>query len=749
MKFTKGYWLLRDEMVPAYAVEYGSHQVRDGRLILYLPCGRIQDRGNTLNLPMLTVTLSSPMEGVIHVSAVHHAGAVYKGPFVQVRDEKPQVSIEETPEQIRYRSGSLTAVIDKAPGAYRIAFYEEGRFLTESIFRNLARMYNRDTGKSYMLEQLFLDVGEHIYGLGERFTPFVRNGQTVDMWNEDGGTSSEIAYKNIPFCLSDKGYGVLVDNQGDVSWEIASEKVERLQFSAEGERLDYYFISGRTPMGTLETYTALTGRPALPPAWSFGLWLSTSFTTDYREAITSSMIQGMTDRGIPLHVFHFDCFWMDAFEWCNFRWDPEAFPDPRGMLARYHEKGLKICVWINPYIGQKSPLFEEAARNSYLLKRADGSVWQSDLWQAGMGVVDFTNPEAARWYQEKLKTLLDMGVDCFKTDFGERIPVRDIVYFDGSDPVKMHNHYPFLYNQTVFDLLVRERGEGEAVVFARSAAAGSQQFPVHWGGDCSPTYASMAEALRGGLSLAASGFAFWSHDIGGFENTAPAHVYKRWCQFGLLSSHSRLHGSGSYRVPWLFDEEACEVLKEFTELKCRLMPYLYGLAVQAHQTGRPLLRPMFLEFPDDPACSGLDLQYMLGPSLLVAPIFQESGEVRYFLPEGRWYQLLTDTLAEGGSWKKEVHGFHTLPLLLRPGSILPLGACSQRPDYDYAEGVTLLLSWFNEGDSAELEIPDTSGVCRMRVQACCMGGVIQVQVQGGFHYTVKSAAGQAFHVSEV
>ena len=430
----------------------------------------------------------------------------------------------------------------------------------------------------------------------------------MEIWQADGGTASEQAYKNIPFYISNKGYGVLVDNESDVAFEVASEKVERVCFSCEGERLDYLLINGSTPKGTIQKYTELTGKPALPPAWSFGLWLSTSFTTNYDEATTSSFIQGMKDRDIPLSVFHFDCFWMEGFEWCNFTWDKMTFPDPEGMLKRYHERGLKICVWINSYIGQKSPLFKEAMDLGYLIKKKDGSVWQTDLWQSGMGIVDFTNPDARKWYQGKLKALMDMGVDCFKTDFGERIPVKDIAYFDGSDPVKMHNFYTYLYNETVFSLLEQERGKNEAIVFARSATVGGQKFPVHWGGDCSATYPSMAETLRSGLSLACTGFGFWSHDIGGFESTASPDVYKRWCQFGLLSSHSRLHGSSSYRVPWLFDEEACEVLKEFVNIKCALMPYLYRMAVKAHEEGIPMMRPMFVEFPGDRAVETLDKQ---------------------------------------------------------------------------------------------------------------------------------------------
>ena len=739
MKFTNGYWLLKDEMKAVYAVEYASHRVNGKEVTVYLPSSHIADRGNCLNLPMLTLTLSSPMEGVIKVSAVHHAGALYKGPFAEIQNENPEVVIEDTEEALIYRSGSLKAVLDKTPGAYKLAFYEGDTLLTESSFRNLAYMQNTKTGKNYMLEQLAIDVDEYIYGLGERFTPFVKNGQVVEMWNEDGGTASEIAYKNIPFYITNKGYGVLVDHEGDVSYEIASEKVERIQFSVEGERLDYYFISGKTPIGTVEKYTELTGKPALPPAWSFGLWLTTSFTTNYDEETTSSFIQGMADRNIPLHVFHFDCYWMEAYEWCNFVWDPATFPDPKGMLQRYHEKGLKICVWINPYIGQKSPLFQEGMEHGYLIKKKDGSVWQTDLWQAGMGLVDFTNPEAVIWYQEKLKTLLDMGVDCFKTDFGERIPVKDIAYFDGSDPVKMHNYYTYLYNKAVFELLERERGKGEAVLFARSATVGGQKFPAHWGGDCSATYPSMAETLRGGLSLALSGFGFWSHDISGFESTAPADIYKRWCQFGLLSSHSRLHGSSSYRVPWLFDEEACVILKEFVNLKCRLMPYLYGQAVKAHVKGTPMLRPMFLDFPQDKACDTLDRQYMFGDSLLVAPVFKENGEVQYYLPEGTWYNLITGSKAEGGKWQKETHDYHSLPLMVRPNTILPMGNNEVDAAYDFADGVTLVLSEFSEGAKAEVEIPDLQGSIVMKACAQRHGNEVFVTVEGGNgNFSVKN-----------
>jgi alpha-D-xyloside xylohydrolase len=502
-----------------------------------------------------------------------------------------------------------------------------------------------------------------------------------------------------------------------------------------GEGLDYYLIYGPSPKEVLERYTALTGRPALPPAWSFGLWLTTSFVTDYDEETVTGFIQGMADRDLPLHMFHFDCFWMKEFHWCNFEWDERVFPDPEAMLKRLKERGLHVCVWINPYIAQRSALFDEGMEQGYLLKRPDGSgrreasVWQTDDWQSGMGMVDFTNPDACLWFGDKLRALVDMGVDCFKTDFGERIPT-DVVYFDGSDPVKMHNYYTYLYNKTVFEVLEEKLGQGEAVVFARSATAGGQQFPVHWGGDSTATFESMAESLRGGMSLCLSGFGFWSHDIGGFDYTASADVYKRWCAFGLLSSHSRLHGNSSYRVPWLFDEEAVDVLRFFTKLKCRLMPYLFGMACQAHETGVPMMRAMMIEFPDDPASDTLDRQYMLGDALLVAPIFMSNGVVDYYLPAGRWTNFISGQVVEGGRWVCETHDYMSLPLMARQNTVIPVGANEQRPDYDYADGVTFHVFELQDGATASTRVPTLQGDTAMTLEVSRQGQQVHVRAQG-------------------
>ena len=727
MKFTDGFWQMRAGMTPHYAAQVYEVDVETDSLTVYAPTKKLTGRGDTLNLPLLTIQYTSPMENIIRVKVVHHRGGRPQKPeFEIIQQPEAKVVTSDDEKFASLTSGDLSVRIHK-DSDWLVEFISNEKTITSSGWHALGFVDTPD-GR-FIHEQLSLGVGECVYGLGERFTSFVKNGQVVDMWNQDGGTSSEQSYKNIPLYLTNRGYGVFVNQPEKVSFEVASEKVERVQFSVPGESLEYFIIHGPTPKEILERYSALTGRPARPPAWSFGLWLSTSFTTDYDEKTVTSFTDEMAARDIPLHVFHFDCFWMKEFNWCDLQWDSHFFPDPEGMLSRLKSRGLRICVWINPYIAQRSALFDEAAKNHYMLRKPNGDIWQTDMWQAGMGIVDFTNPEACTWFAEKLRALLKMGVDTFKTDFGERIPT-DVIYHDGADPLKMHNYYTYLYNRTVFELLGDERGEGDALIFARSATTGGQQFPVHWGGDSTATFESMAESLRGGLSLGLSGFGFWSHDIGGFEQTASADVYKRWTAFGLLSSHSRLHGSSSYRVPWNYDEEAVHVLSKFTKLKCSLMPYLYRAAMQAHENGTPMLRAMMLEFPNDPACGYLDLQYMLGDSLLVAPVFSHDGTVSYYVPEGRWTNLLNGSVIAGPHWVRETHDFLSLPLLVRPNSIIPIGSRTDQPDYDYSDGVTLRVYQLDDGKNVKVEIPSLKGKIETTFDIRREGQMIRIERQG-------------------
>lgn len=664
MKFKFGDYALLPGISAIYPLSIIDVEAKDGVLTVTGYDKVITKRSEMLDGTIITARFSSPAPDVLRVELTHFKGKRPKLPSFQLTASAPSptASVGKEGTLAWLKTGNLAVEVN-TEGPFRIQILRSGEPLTNSETRAIGLFTDKD-GNTFLRDQLSLDVGETVYGLGEHFGPFVKNGQSCEIWNEDGGTNTEWAYKNVPFYVTSRGYGVLVNNPGRVSYEVASHQINRVQFSVPGHSLDYFVFGGPTIKNALEQYTALTGRPPILPEWSYGLWLSTSFLTNYNEAAILENLERMEKCGIKVGVFHFDCFWMKGLTWSSFVWDPAYFPDPQGLLQKIQNKGVKVCLWINPYIAEASPLFEEGARGGYLLKTPEGDVYQEDRWQPGLAFVDFTNPAAREWFAGKLRALIRMGVDTFKTDFGERIPT-DVQYFDGSDPERMHNYYTYLYNETVFNLLREEKGEGQAIVFARSATAGNQKFPVHWSGDNSSTYVSMAETLRGGLSFGLTGFGFWSHDISGFYGTATPDLYKRWVAFGMLSSHSRLHGSESVRMPWLFGEESVEVLRFFTELKLHLLPYLLDVAKEAHDHGWPMMRAMVLEFPNDPACQHLDRQYMLGSALLVAPVFQANGEVSYYVPAGKWRHLLRGEEIQGPAWRTDTCSFFELPLLVR------------------------------------------------------------------------------------
>ncbi|WEJ95399.1 31 glycoside hydrolase [Yamadazyma tenuis] len=715
-------WESKEGVLIRWAAEAFKTVVEKDSIYTLAGTRPLDNRGATLNTASISTKITSPAEGVVGFEAYHHLSKYLnsKEPrFELAASKNTTVSATDVDEHTATlaAAGDLTATLAKRE--FGVEFKSNDRFLTKLGFRSVGWVADSrypkaaattNTASTYITTQLHLSVGEKLYGLGERFGPFLKNGQRVEMWNEDGGTSSEWTYKNIPFYLSSKGYGVFVDSPSSVVFELQSERTTRVNITVPGEGARIYIINGPDPKTVLKRYAGLTGFPALPPAWTFGLWLTTSFTTSYDINTVSGFLQGMKDRNIPLRTFHFDSFWMKGFQWCDFEFDADYFPDAKAMLAKLKKDfGIKVCVWINSYIAQESALFKDADAKGYLIKNTDGSSYQTDLWQAGMGIVDFTNPDAWKWYQDKLAALVDIGVDSFKTDFGERIPVKDIKYYDGSDPVAMHNYYTFQYNKCVFEMLEKKLGKNEACLFARSATAGSQQFPVHWGGDCESSFEAMAESLRGGLSLTLSGFGFWSHDIGGFEGSPDPAVYKRWCAFGLMSSHSRLHGSNSYRVPWNFDDEASVVLKKFTDLKISLMPYIFAKAIEAHKEATPVMRAMLLEFPQDDVSLTCDTQFMLGDALLVAPVFNAEGDVSYYVPKGKWYGYLDGEIRDSvdGKYFKETHDFKSMPVLVRPDSAFVTAGPETKievPDFAYHED--FMVNVYQLETNQTIPIPD-------------------------------------------
>lgn len=708
MKFSNGMWTTRE----GYSFYWADHAARtsvtgdEASLLLSKKQNWV---GDSINIPTLTGRIRSPAEGIIAAKFSHWDGEEDPGPNFplaeQQQKDKAVVVDHQDGKDLRVDSGSLALSVNTASNSLTFKYAErtpnEGspKHLTGHSYRSIGLVRSQDCPrydindglfaekKNYMLVEFDLSIHETIYGLGERFGPFIKNGQSVDLWNEDGGTSSEQTYKNIPFLMSSRGYGIFFNHSGKLMLEVQSERTTRINVAVEGESLEYMIIAGPTPKDVLNRYTRLTGRPPLPPAWSYGLWLTTSFQTDYSENNVTSFLDGLIERDIHLSVFHFDALWMKPFHWCDFEFDEKWFPDPSGYMSRMKQRGLKICVWINPYVAQASPMYGEGKKNGYFIMRNDTvrpTVFQWDEWQAGNAIVDFTNPEACKWFIRRLQRLMDMGVDSFKTDFGERIPFKpgSVKYWDGSDPLRMHNFYPYLYNKYVWECIRTHsshasggaQAKDNPVLFARSATAGCQQFPVHWGGDCESTFPAMAETLRGGLSLSVSGFGYWAHDIGGFEGLPDPSLYKRWVQFGLLSSHSRLHGSSSYRVPWIFEEshpgegDKCSaVLRQAVKRKMSLMPYVLRAALEVNHKGTPIMRPMFLEFPDDFNAWGLDTQYMFGGDLLVAPVLSPEGWVRFYVPEvtseAKWRSWFDPSKTyDGGKWVRMVSGSRCLYL---------------------------------------------------------------------------------------
>ena len=492
MKFMNGYWLTGNGYKVDCALQPYEIACSEDSITVLATKQVIRNRGMTLEGPALEITYSSTAENIIRVHVVHFKGTAGNSPKFELNENQQFApTITDAEDCVTLTSGCTKVVIKKGE-SWNVSFYYNERRLTgggwrsvgyskqsayKSGLKGLLRaedwFFDPPAGEAdaYIFDRLDLGVGECIYGFGEKFTSFVKNGQAVEIWNSDGGTCSEQSYKSIPFYLSSNGYGVLVNTPDIVSFEVGSEVVSKVSISVPGEELEYFIIGGEDLKDVLSNYTGLSGRPALPPAYSFGLWLSTSFTTEYNEETVNSFVDGMADRDIPLQVFHFDCFWMKEHEWCNMEWDTRQFPDPQGMLDRLKSKGLELCVWINPYVGQRYKLFDIGKEKGYFIKNPDGSVFQADLWQPGLAIVDFTNPGAIDWYCGLLKNLFEMGIRNIKTDFGERIPTN-VVYHNGSDPRKMHNYYSYLFNRAVYGALTEFFGEGESCLFARSATVG-------------------------------------------------------------------------------------------------------------------------------------------------------------------------------------------------------------------------------------------------------------------------------------
>ena len=516
-----------------------------------------------------------------------------------------------------------------------------------------------------------LQPEEALFGFGEKFSPLNKRGYRINSWQSDTtGCCWDRSYKNIPFFLSSRGYGVFIHHSARIQYEPGSHNFNALTLAVEKPHIEYYFFYGPSFKKIIEQYTLLTGRAPMPPRWSFGLWMSRFGYKNWDEI--EQVVTGMRSRGIPLDVIHIDPYWMREKNYCDFVWDEKAFPDPTAHLKKLRSMGVRVCLWEQPFIPVNTERFHQAHEKGYLVRNRRGQTYvMTDFEDKPVGIVDFTNPDAAQWYKNIHKKLLRQGVATFKPDMGEALP-QDAVLFNGKSGKEMHNLYPLLYNKTVFEAC-REFDAENAVVWGRSGYAGSQRYPLNWSGDPHSTAQDMACVLRGGLSYGLSGVPFWSHDIGGFHGDRPSPwLYIRWAQFGLLSSHSRAHGCQP-REPWEYGREAEEIFRKFARLRYRLLPYLWTCAKEACDTGLPVLRAMVLEFQHDPVVKNLDLQYMLGPALLIAPVFDESNRVQVYLPQGQWLDFWTEELLTGPVWVEQKVPLDSLPLYIRQNSVIPTG----------------------------------------------------------------------------
>lgn len=499
---------------------------------------------------------------------------------------------------------------------------------------------------------------EKIFGLGESFGQFNKRGSKVVLFTDDAnGVQNETMYKPVPFFMSSRGYGIFMHTSTPITCDFGKYFSGVSSLMIGDEELDLFVFMGE-PKDILDEYTNVTGKSPVPPLWSFGFWMSR--ITYFSEAEGREVVSLLRKHKVPSDVLHFDTGWFGVDWQCDYTFAADRFDDPGKMMSDFREEGIRTCLWQLPYFVPKNSLFNEIIDNDLYVKNAKGNLPREDA------VLDFTNPDAIEWYQNKIKGLLDLGVSVIKVDFGEAAPF-DGIYSNGRTGFYEHNLYPLRYNKAVAD--ITKEVTGDQIIWARSTWAGSQRYPMHWGGDPANTYQAMSSTLRAGLSIGLTGFSFWSHDIGGFVNKTPENIYRNWTPFGMLTSHVRSHGAPPTE-PWEYGDDFLNAFRKATNMRYELMPYIYAQAHDCSERGLPMLRALFIEFPDDPGSWLIDNQYMFGSDMLVAPIFEDAMERDVYLPPGTWVDYQTGKKYESG-WHKIAGGEIPIVALVRAGSVIP------------------------------------------------------------------------------
>ncbi len=601
----------------------------------------------------------------------------------QLAEDGGALLLDSGPLKVRLERSSWALTVEDAGARALIGPSADRRLLRVPFVLPLG--FSRDArGRVAFHDSFSLAVGERLYGLGEQFGPFDRRGQRIVSWTRDptGGLTAPVCYINIPFFMSSRGYGVFLNHSSKIVYELGQPALQSAAFRVEDPHLDYFFVYGPGPREIVARYAELTGRPVTPPVWSFGVWFSRCMYRD-REQV-EGVVERLRQMGVPGDVIHLDPRWLKERrsrerDGCDFVWDEEAFPDPEGFVRWLGERGVKLSLWENPYVWVGTEMHREGLEKGYFVRSQGGGLARPLDNPSDAVLLDFTNPDAYRWWQDKHRPYLRMGVAAFKPDYGEAVPA-DALFADGRTGEQVHNIYPLLYNRCVYEVMREERGE--AMLFSRSGYAGSQRYPISWTGDQPSSWGGMAAALRAGLSLSLSGISMWSHDIGGFWNPESVEppdptLYIRWAQFGLLSCHARFHGIRG-REPWYFGDKAVEVVREFARLRYRLLPYIYSLAKEAEATGLPVVRPLVLEYPDDAVAPGVDYEYLLGPYLLVVPVMNDEGRCLVYLPPGAWYDWWSGERLEGPQHLRLEVPLERLPLYVRDDSVLAMA-----PEMEY------------------------------------------------------------------
>ncbi|OZV73772.1 alpha-xylosidase [Micromonospora echinospora] len=651
----------------------------------------------------LVVRVEAAGDGVVRVRLAEDPQARSRSarilPLVTAEPRPARVTVDDG--VVRLDAGAVVAEIRLDPWHLRF-LAPDGRVLLQQDGGTLDISGRRRTlpfgrsgsgGQPVAYHESFVAPGdERFVGFGEKFTPLDKRGQRALMWNFDAfGSESDRAHKCVPFYLSNRGYGVLVDSGLPVEFDVCQSTHSSVQILVPDDVLDYYVLAGPTPTEVLDRFDRLTGRPYLPPKWAFGSWISSGFYPDSQERVLERA-RRIRERGIPCDVLHLDCYWQVDGRWSDLQWDTEQFPDPAGMMATLAEQGFRVCLWINPYVSADSPLYAEAAEAGYFLTHADGRTYVADVWHgshAASAIVDFTDPEATDWFTGLLRPLLEQGAAVFKTDFAEGVPA-DAVAANGMTGVELHNVYALLFNDAVSE--VTREVAGHDTVWARSSFLGGQRHAAQWSGDVNATWPALASTMRGGLSHGLSGIPFWSHDTGGFHGTPEPDLYVRWTQFGAFSPLVRLHGTTS-RLPWDFPAETERHAVAALRLRYRFLPYLYSAAAEAARTGAPMMRALLVDTPDDPTAWTRDLEYRLGRDLLVAPMYDPTGRRTVYLPDGdRWVDAHTGEVHTGGRHLRVDVPLERTPLFVRHGALLPVGPPADRIADGPFTDVTL-VSW--------------------------------------------------------